>query len=72
MAVASAERFSYNLRRAREQKELSQADLGRLAGISKSEVYRLEAGTRDPRLTTVVALARALGVKGSDLIRGIH
>jgi transcriptional regulator with XRE-family HTH domain len=69
---ASAQRFGDNLRRERARRRLTQAALGQLAGISKSEGYRLEAGTRDPRMTTVISLARALKLKAADLMRGVE
>lgn len=41
----------------------TQAELGRRAGLTKACVQALELGARtNPGLTTVVALARALGV----------
>jgi XRE family transcriptional regulator, fatty acid utilization regulator len=66
------ERFGENLREVRVQNELSMAELGRLSGLSHSEVSRLEAGIREPRLATVLALARALDAEVTDLIRGLH
>ena len=64
-------RFGENLRTARQRSDLSMAELGRLAGLSHSEVSRLEAGIREPRLATVLALARALDTDVNDLIRGL-
>lgn len=66
-----SERFGDNLRSARERGGLSQAALGRIAGVSSSEVSRLEAGIREPRLTTIVSLARALDVEGAELVRDL-
>jgi transcriptional regulator with XRE-family HTH domain len=66
------ERFGENLRGARLRNQLSMAELGRLSGLSHSEVSRLEAGIREPRLATVLALARALDTDVNDLIRGLH
>lgn len=65
------ERFGDNLRSARERGGLSQAALGRIAGLSSSEVSRLEAGVREPRLTTIVSLAHALDVDGTELMRDV-
>lgn len=66
------ERFGENLKTARMQSEISMAELGRLSGLSHSEVSRLEAGIREPRLATILALARALDTEVNDLIRGLH
>jgi len=46
------------LRRARAKKGISQAQLAALAGVLRSTVERIEAGTRQPSL---VALSRLLG-----------
>jgi transcriptional regulator with XRE-family HTH domain len=60
--------FGDNLRTARLRRGLSQDELGKLAGIDMATVYRLEAGDRQPRLPTILRLAEALGISGSDLI----
>ena len=64
-------RFAQNLRAERLRKNLSQEALGDLAGIHRTEISLLERGERDPRLTTIAKVARALGVKPADLLRGI-
>ncbi len=47
----------------RAEHNLSQAELGRLLGISQPAVARLEAGDHEPTLTTLKKLARNLGVE---------
>jgi len=66
------ERFAANLRRAREKTGMSQARLGLVAGLESSEISRLEAGKREPRLMTMVGLARALHVELADLLDGVR
>jgi transcriptional regulator with XRE-family HTH domain len=44
------------------------SDLARIAGTHASEISRLERGLRDPRLSTIVRLARALDVPVCDLL----
>ncbi len=61
--------FGANLKAARRGRGLSHGDLSDLAGIDVATVYRLEAGDRQPRLPTILRLADALGMSGSDLIR---
>ena len=34
-------------------------------------IYRLEAGDRQPRLPTIIVLAKVLGMTASDLIRDL-
>jgi transcriptional regulator with XRE-family HTH domain len=64
------QQFGENLRSARLRRDLSMAELGRISGLSHSEVSRLEAGIREPRLATLLRLARALGTGVDDLIQG--
>ena len=66
-----ARAFGARLARERERQRLSMSDLARIAGMHASEVSRLERGLRDPRLSTIVRLARALDVDVSELLEGI-
>lgn len=61
-----------NLSRERRRQCKSMETLARLAGTTASEISRLEHGQRDPRLWTIVRLARALDVPLGDLLRGIR
>jgi transcriptional regulator with XRE-family HTH domain len=56
------------IRRLRKGKDMSQADLAKRAGLTRVYVTRLEAGRQDPSLSTINALAKALGVPVSDLL----
>lgn len=58
-----------NLREAREQAKLTQEVVGQRSGVHATEVSRIEAGKRDPRIATVEALAEAVGVSVSDLLK---
>jgi len=71
MSKDTAARFADNLRRARARSGLSQTQLAKAAGISHSEIYRLEAGTREPRLGTLIRLGGAMGIDGADLLEGL-
>lgn len=71
MSKSTAARFADNLKQARARSGLSQTQLANAAGISHSEIYRLEAGTREPRLGTLLNLGNALGIEGADLLEGL-
>jgi transcriptional regulator with XRE-family HTH domain len=47
----------------RAERGLTQAQLGRLAGLTQPQIARLEAGDHEPRLETLDKLARALGLR---------
>ena len=57
-----------NVRRLRERRGLSLADLGTRAGVSKTTVHDLEGGSANPRLETLYAVATALSVGLADLL----
>ena len=59
--------FYERLRELREARGLSQRQLTVLAGLSATTVCHLEAGMGQPKLSTVEALARALGVTAAEL-----
>jgi|SRR5690606_2079632 transcriptional regulator with XRE-family HTH domain len=52
-----------SLRDARTAKGLSQRDLSALAGIPQAQISRIEAGTVDPRVTSLIAIANALDLE---------
>jgi len=66
------ERFAANLRRLRRRSGLSQEELGRLAGLHRTQIGLLERGARMPRIDTLVKLAVALDCDPADLIAGIE
>jgi transcriptional regulator with XRE-family HTH domain len=57
-----------NLRAARRKLELSQEQVAELSGVHATEVSRIEAGKRDPRVSTVERLAKAVQVKPGQLL----
>ena len=56
------------LRKVRKAKKLSQAVLAKRADLSREYVNKIEAGRYDPPLSTINALAKALGVKPAELL----
>lgn len=57
-----------NLRAARETREWTQEELGQRSGVQAGEISRIEAGKRDPRVSTVEKLAKAVGVPPGQLL----
>lgn len=57
-----------NLRAARLKLELSQEQVAERSGVHATEVSRIEAGKRDPRVTTVERLAKAVQVRPGQLL----
>jgi transcriptional regulator with XRE-family HTH domain len=57
-----------NLREARLKLELSQEQVSERSGVHATEVSRIEAGKRDPRVSTVERLARAVDLRPGQLL----
>ena len=55
------------VRALRLQHALTQTELAERAGVSPAAVLRLERGTHQARPSTIRKLARALGVKPTEL-----
>lgn len=57
-----------NLRRLREARRLTQAQLAEAAGLSRVGYRNIESGDSEPRVATLEALAASLGVELRDLL----
>ena len=58
-----------NVRRLREKRGLTQEELGFEAGIHPTYISGVERGVRNPTLTLVEKIAKALGVPVATLVR---
>ena len=70
MQEASA--LSQNLRRLRDAKKLSQAELAERAKLSRVAYGNIEAGTATPKVDTLLRIAGALDVKLQDLLTPVR
>ena len=61
-------KLGQNLRAARGKREWTQEELSERSGVQAGEISRIEAGKRDPRVSTVEKLARAIGVPPGRLL----
>ncbi len=58
-----------NLPKIRKEKGWSQEKLAQEAGISYNTLIKIErSGIKNPKIETVIKLAKALGVKTDDLL----
>ena len=51
------------IKQARQERNLTQAELGELVGIKKAQISKIENSTTDARFTTVLKVFEALGAK---------
>ena len=58
-----------NLKRIREAKNMSQGDIMRSLGCSRSYIGNIENGKTNPTLSTIAKLAKAVGVPLNKLLQ---
>jgi len=63
--------FGQRLRELRNRQELSQDALAHATDIHPTAIGRMERGSREPRLTTILRLAHGLGVQPGELLDGL-
>ena len=64
------EQFGRNLRAYRLQRKFSQEELAEVSGLHRTYISGLESGARNPTITVVDQIAKALGVTASALLDG--
>jgi transcriptional regulator with XRE-family HTH domain len=62
--------FGERLRALRLARGWTQEQLAEECGLTAVQVSRIENGAHEPKLTTILRLARAFGVKAGKLIEG--
>ena len=58
-----------NLRETRKQLGLTQEEVSQRSGVQAGEISRIESGKRDPQVSTVERLAKALDIPPAQLLR---
>ena len=61
-------RFGRELRRRRESVGMTLEALAQRAGLTPNFIGAVETGKRDPSLSTILALAKGLGIKPAELL----
>ena len=61
-------RFAVRLRMLREKAGISQEQVAEAVGVSATAVYRWEADLRQPQISDLPSIAKALGVKVRTLL----
>lgn len=61
--ILALQSLSERLKQARLAKGLYQRELSEITGLVQAQISRIEAGTVDPRLSTLVTLAHALDLE---------
>nr|KAJ9622943.1 hypothetical protein H2204_011423 [Knufia peltigerae] len=61
--------FGEVLRAVRTEREISQQDLALEADLDRTYISMLERGLRQPTLSTLIALADAMGIDAASLVQ---
>jgi transcriptional regulator with XRE-family HTH domain len=61
--------FGKRVRELRKERGWSQEELAEAAGMNWLQVGHIERGASDPKLSTIVKLAKALRIHPADLLR---
>lgn len=69
MEDSESKKLGNNLKRIRTEKGLSQVDIARQLDVSRGFVSNIESGKRNPTLSTLTRLAKALGVSTDELLK---
>lgn len=51
------------IRKARQESNLTQEELGELVGVKKAQISKIENSTTDARFTTIIKVFKGLGAK---------
>ena len=61
--------FAERLKELRKAKGITQERLSELSGLDLSHIARMETAQRNPRLTTLIELAKAFNITLSELMK---
>jgi len=67
--IEERKRIGQRLREIRQDKNLSMQDLANIADIELSQIYRIETAKINPKLSTLLVIARALGVNAAEFFQ---
>ena len=55
--------LGHAIKQARQERNLTQEELGKLVGVKKAQISKIENSTTDARFTTILKVFDALGAK---------
>ena len=68
---SALQKFGQHLAGLREQKNLSVRELASRSGLAHRQISRIEAGKVNILFTTILALARGLGITPEELLESL-
>jgi len=67
--VNNSKKLGQNMKRIRLTKQMSQGDICRKLGVDRAYISNVESGNKNPTLSTITKLAKALGVSVKELLK---
>jgi len=67
-----SKKFGIVLHDLRKESKLSQEKLAELAGYDRTYISLLERGLRQPTITTIFELSKALNISASTIIKAVE
>jgi transcriptional regulator with XRE-family HTH domain len=67
--VNSARKLGENIRKIREEKQMTQIELCRKLSVDRAYMSNVENGKKNPTLLTMEKIAKALGVSIEELMK---
>ena len=69
MSKQESKKLGGNMRRIRNEKDMSQGDICRALNLDRAHVCNIENGKQNPTLDTIAKIAKALGVTSDQLLK---
>ena len=64
-----SQKLGDNIRKIREEKGMSQADICRITEMDRGYISRVENGSKNPTISNLEKIAKAFGVKPDELLK---
>ena len=64
-----SKKLGENIKKIREAKGMSQGDICRITAMDRGYISRVENGSKNPTISNLEKIAKALGVTASELIK---
>lgn len=71
LIIMDFKQLGKTIKAKREIANISQEKLAAIAAVSLKTVYRIENGLKDPKLSSIYTIAKALNLKLADLFKEI-
>jgi len=65
----AAVKFGSRVRELRHAKQWTQEDMAERSGLNVVQISHLEGGRNEPKLSTILRLAKAFGVTSGELLK---